>query len=356
MLSIFGFTLTISILVFIHELGHYYVARLFGIKVEEFSIGFGKELFSRVSKTGVKWKVCLLPFGGYVKIHGFNQEVTNENIIIEPNKAFYNKPPYAKFFVIAAGPIANYLLAILLFSTMYFMYGKLEVPAVVGEVVADSPAFISGLKENDTIIMLGKQEINSMTDLQRIVLVNEDKAMNLLVKRGTEKINITIIPKVKSQTNKKKSNLRNYYIGIIAKDNPVRIKMSFFQSVYQGLADTFYISGIILKSIGQMLIGSRSLDELSGPITIANASAQTLQQGIVSYALFIAMISINLGLFNLLPIPILDGGQLIFIIYETISGKTLSWRAKNVITRLGIVMIIFLIVISVSNDIKSFVF
>lgn len=356
MLSIFGFILTISILVFIHELGHYYAARLCDIKVEEFSIGFGRALFSRVSKAGVKWKIGLLPLGGYVKIHGFNKDITDDNTIIEPDKAFYNKPTYAKFFVIAAGPIANYLLAILLFSTMYFMYGKFEVPAIVGEIAIDSPAAISGLKENDTIIMSGKQKINSMADLQRIVLVNEDKAMDLLVTRGTENINITIIPKLKPQTSKKKSNIRNYYIGILAKDNPVRIKMSFFPSIYQGLTDTFYISNIILKSIGQMLVGSRSLDELSGPITIANASAQTLQQGIISYALFIAMISINLGLFNLLPIPMLDGGQLIFIIYEAILGKPLSLRAKSVITRLGIVMIIFLIVISVSNDIKSFVF
>lgn len=356
MLSIFGFILTISLLVFIHEFGHYYVARLFGIKVEEFSIGFGKELFSRISKAGEKWKICMLPFGGYVKIYGFNQKDSDGPIISEPNKAFYSKPLYAQFLVVAAGPIANYLLAILLFSVMYLVYGKSEVPAVVGEIAIDSPAYISGLKKDDTIIMLGNQKIDNMSDVQRIMLGNEGEAINLLVRRETENVNITITPKLRPQTNNQKSSSQNYYIGIAAKDNPIRLKMSIFESVYQGIKDSLYISNIILKTIGQMITGSRSLDELSGPITIAKASAQTLQQGIASYTLFIAMISINLGLFNLLPIPVLDGGHLVFIIYEAIFGKTLSGRVKNVILRLGILLIIFLIVISVSNDIKSVVF
>ena len=356
MLSIFGFILTISLLVFIHEFGHYYVAKLFGMKIEVFSIGFGKELWSRVSKLGVKWKVCLLPFGGYVKIYGFNRESTDNTIISDADKAFRSKPLYAQFLVIAAGPIANYLLAILLFSTLYFIYGKVEVPAIIGEVAADSPASVSGLKENDQIIMADGQQINDMSDLQRIILINEDKLMHLVVKRSDDNINIPITPQLRPQAVGEKSNDRNYYIGVIAKNTPVRKNMDIATSLYQGTVDTFYISGIILKSIGQMLTGTRSLDELSGPITIANASAETLQAGLISYVFFIAMISINLGLLNLLPIPVLDGGHLVFIIYEAISGKALSGQVKNVILRLGMVMIIFLIVISVSNDIKSFIF
>lgn len=363
MLSIFGFILTISLLVFIHEFGHYYVAKMFGVKIEEFSIGFGKELFSKIDKDGVKWKICTLPFGGYVKIYGFDLTSPKKPKSYETNSlkhpslahyAFLSKPLYAQFLIIAAGPIANYLLAILIFTTIYFSHGQIEIPPIIGEVVANSPAELAGLAKNDKIILVNTNQINNFADLQSNLLSNGVKPLHLLVERNDEVIDISITPVERKLDNQ--PNLKRPYIGIIAKNEPIYIKMNIFQSIYQGSVDVIYISDLILKHFGQMLMGTRSLNEIGGPITIAKESGKSLEQGVANFALFVAMISINLGLLNLLPIPVLDGGHLVFIIYQIIFGKTLSVNIKNVILRLGMGLIIFLIVISLSNDIKNLVF
>jgi regulator of sigma E protease len=363
MLSIFGFILTISLLVFVHEFGHYYVAKMFGVKVEEFSIGFGKELFSKIDKDGVKWKICAIPFGGYVKIYGFDPatfekpkswEVDSLEHSSLAHYAFLSKPLYAQFLIIAAGPIANYLLAILIFTTIYFSHGQIEIPPIIGEVVANSPAELAGLTKDDKIIIVNNNKINSIVDLQNNLLTNGIKPLHLLVDRNGEVIDISIIPVEKKLDNH--PNLKRPYIGIIAKNDPIYIKMNIFQSIYQGSVDVIYISNLILGHFGQMLMGTRSLNGIGGPITIAKESGKSLEQGVENFALFIAMISINLGLLNLLPIPVLDGGHLAFIIYQIIFGKTLSGAIKNVILRLGMGIIIFLIVISLSNDIKNLVF
>ncbi len=362
MLSIFGFILTISLLVFIHEFGHYYVAKIFGVKVEEFSIGFGKELFSKIDKDGVKWKICILPFGGYVKIYGFDLTSPEKSNSCESNSskhlrtqyAFLSKPLYAQFLIIAAGPIANYLLAILIFTTIYFSHGQVEIPPIIGEVVANSPAELAGLAKNDKIIIVNNNKINNFADLHSNLLTNGIKPLHLLVERNDKVINISITPAEINMDNQ--ANLKRPYIGIIARNEPIYIKMNIFQSIYQGSVDVIYISDLILKHFGQMLMGTRALNEIGGPITIAKESGKSLEQGVANFALFVAMISINLGLINLLPIPVLDGGHLVFIIYQIIFRKTLSGAIKNVILILGMGIIIFLIVISLSNDIKNLVF
>jgi len=178
MLSILGFILAISLLVFIHEFGHYYVAKMFGVKIEEFSIGFGKELFSKIDKAGVKWKICALPFGGYVKMYGFDH-ITPQNGLI-PNEAFLSKSLYAQFLIVAAGPVANYLLAILIFTTIYFFHGRVEIPAIIGAVVENSPATISGIQKNDQVIMVNNNTIKGFADLQRNILMNGTKIVNFL--------------------------------------------------------------------------------------------------------------------------------------------------------------------------------
>ncbi len=355
MLSIFGFILTISLLVFIHEFGHYYIAKIFGVKVEEFSIGFGKELFSKIDKDGVKWKICTLPFGGYVKIYGFDP-ATLEDAQGHRPLAFLSKPLWVQFLIIAAGPIANYLLAILIFTTIYFSHGQVEIAPVIGEVVANSPAELAGLMENDKVIMIGTNKIDSFVDLQKNIFMSGTKPINLLVERHDEIINIVITPKEISQKLDDQPEIKRPYIGVIAKNEPIFIKMNIFQSIYQGSKDVIYISNLILRNFGQMLMGTRSLNEIGGPIAIAKESGKSLEQGVANFALFVAMISINLGLLNLLPIPVLDGGHLLFIIYQIIFGKPLSASIKNVILRLGMGIIIFLIVISLSNDIKNLVF
>lgn len=356
MLSLLGLILTISLLVFVHEFGHYYVAKIFGVKIEEFSIGFGKELFAKIDKNGVRWKICALPFGGYVKIYGFDQAGAKDSKIEDQQVTFLSKPLWMQFLIIAAGPVANYLLAILIFTNIYFFHGQIELPAIIGEVVVGSPAENSGLQKNDKIIMVNNNQINNFIDLQQQILINGDKPSHFLIERNSKIIDINITPEQKAQGTGKKSKITKPYIGVIAKNEPIYLKMNIFQSLWQSSKDVIYISNLILRSFAQMITGAKSLDEIGGPLTIAKESGNSLEQGVGNFILFIAMISINLGLLNLLPIPVLDGGHLLFIIYQAITNKPINQSVKNIIIRLGICMIIFLIVISISNDIKNLVF
>lgn len=356
MLPLLGFILTISLLVFVHEFGHYYVAKIFGVKIEEFSIGFGKELFAKIDKDGVRWKICALPFGGYVKIYGFDPATIKDLKIEDKRLTFLSKALWRQFLIIAAGPIANYLLAILILTNIYFFHGQIEIPAIIGEVVVGSPAENSGLQKNDKIIMVNNNQINNFTDLQRNIIINGNKPSRFLIERNSEIIDINITPKQNPKELGKQSKITKPYIGIIAKNEPIYLKMNIFQSLWQSSKEVIYISNLILESFGQMITGTRSLDEIGGPLTIAKESGKSLEQGIGGFALFIAMISINLGLLNLLPIPVLDGGHLLFIIYQAITNKPVNQSVKNIILRLGVCMIIFLIVISISNDIKNLLF
>ncbi len=332
------------------------MAKLFGMKIEVFAIGFGKEIFSRIDKQGVRWKICSLPFGGYVKIHGFDTTTppTHEEIDSKAG-SFRSKPLYAQFLTVIAGPVANYLLAICIFTALYCFQGQLTLPPVIGKIIADSPAEKANLQENDRIIMVDNKQINNFSMLQQNILINGNKALNLTIARNKEIINISVLPEKITQKTTDGNTVEVPYIGLIAKNEPVFNKFNLFEGIYQASIDAINISQFILKALGQMIIGTRPL-ELAGPITIAKESGKFLSYGVADFGLFMAVISINLGLLNLLPVPVFDGGHLIFIIYEGIFGKALNQYVKNVMLKMGMLIIIFLIVISISNDIKNLIY
>ena len=357
MLSIIGFILTMSSLIFIHEFGHYYVARIFGVKIEEFSIGFGKELYSRIDKNGTKWKICILPLGGFVKMHGDSDPASfNTEEVLDKDIAFYTKPLYARFLIIFAGPLFNYLLAILIIMGFYLSFGKFEMQAIVGEVMQNSPASKVGIREDDKIIEVDGKKINNFIDLQRIILVNTNQPILMMIDRKGELIEIFITPSSNNDLIKDGVKSKTSYIGILTKSEPIHYDMNLFSSGYQAINDVIDISNLTLKVLGQILTNKRSLDEIHGLVTIAKESSKSLSAGFLDFILFIAMLSINLGLMNLLPIPILDGGHLVLIIYEAIAKKPANQYIKNILFKMGIMIIIFLIVISISNDIKSLIF
>lgn len=356
MLSIIGFVLAIAILVFVHEFGHYYIAKSFGVKIEQFSIGFGKELYSRVDGDGVRWKICAIPLGGFVKMYGDTDPLSVNNIEVEDKtKAFYSKPLHARFLIVAAGPIANYLLAVIILASFYFTFGKVEVPAVIGEVIQNSPAQLAGIREMDKIIAVNGKKINNFSDLQRLIMMSHNQQLNLVADRAGNLIELSLIAAEKILADSKPV-IKVGYIGIIAENKPVHLKMNVFASCYQGVLDVIDISSLALKTVQQIFTGKRSAGEIYGSFTIAQKSGEALAEGPLEFALFIAMLSINLGLINLLPIPILDGGHLMFIIYEAIAQKPLTRYAQNILLKIGGVIIIFLIVISTSNDIRGLIF
>ena len=355
MLALIGFIFSLTLLVFIHEYGHYFMAKTFKVKVEEFSIGFGKELWSRIDKAGVRWKVCAVPLGGYVKMYGdANASSLTHVDVADESKAYYSKPLYARFLIIAAGPIANYLLAILILCAFYFSYGKLVMPAIIGEVVQNSPAERAGLLEGDKILKADGSKIDNFSDLQRRIMINPDQTMKLEVERNDEIMELTIIPLERESQEQAKNKVG--YIGVRAKEKPSFVKVGLFESLTLSVKEVVDISCLTLKSLGQMITGKRSTDEIHGPLAIAKESGQSLSHSPLEFILFIAMLSINLGLVNLLPVPILDGGHLAFMIYEAVFRKPLSRYMQDILLKVGMVIIIFLVVISISNDIKSLLF
>jgi regulator of sigma E protease len=356
MLTVIGFILSISILTFIHEFGHYYIAKSFGVAIEEFSIGFGKELYARVDKEGVRWKICAIPFGGFVKMYGYANPISiNITTVANIDKAFYTKPLHARFFIVVAGPLANYLLAIVIIAGFYFSFGSVEIPAIISEVEQNSPAEKSGLQVGDKIIEADGKKINKFSDLQKRIIINPNQPIHLLVDRHNELIRLPITP-INNLQNKNSQKMKIGYIGIRAENKPNHINMGFLRSCYQSVIDVVDMSGLTLKALGQIVTGKRSLGEIYGPFTIAQESGNALSHSPLDFILFIAMLSVNLGLINLLPIPILDGGHLALIIYEAIAQKAPSQLVQNILLRAGMLIIIFLIVISISNDIKTLIF
>ncbi len=349
MLSIVGFIITISILVFIHELGHYTVARFFNIKIEEFSIGFGQELIGITDARGVRWKICLLPLGGYVKIYGYDRNIMDKTQEINEKVAFYAKSCFERFLIVAAGPLINYLLAIIIFAGFYLCLGNPEIQPVIGGVIAESPAEKAGLREDDKVIKVNNNSVRDFSTVQKEILIGGLNSSTLLIERKGEEFTVNIIPE-EVAVEKARKTLR---IGIIAKNEPIYTKVGILSSLSEAISDTIDISAVTLKAVSQMILGKRSVSEIGGPVAIAKESGRTLEHGIEMYLLFIAMFSVNLGLLNLLPIPVLDGGHLLFILYEAVTGKLPNTKARNSLLQIGIMIIIILTVISFANDIKN---
>lgn len=354
MLSIIGFIITISILVFIHEFGHYCIARYFNVKVEEFSIGFGKELIGITDTRGVRWKICLIPLGGYVKIYGYDRSLMDKTKEVNEKVAFYAKSCLERFLIVVAGPLINYLLAVIIFAGFYCYFGKTEIPPIIGDVVASSPAARADLREGDKIVKVNDKSVKDFGDVQREILINGFSSSTLTIERKSEEFTVNIMPQeiIISPLEEKKIK-KTLRIGIIAKNEPIHTKIGILGGFWEAINTTIDMSALTLKAISQMIVGKRSFDEIGGPVAIAKESGKSIAGGTQMYLLFIAMLSVNLGLLNLLPIPVLDGGHLIFILYEAITGRLPNPKTKNILLQLGAAIIIFLIIISVSNDIQN---
>lgn len=277
MLSIIGFIITISILVFIHEFGHYYIARYFNVKVEEFSIGFGKELIGITDKQGVRWKICLIPLGGYVKIYGYDRNLMDKTKEVNEKVAFYAKSCLERFLIVAAGPLINYLLAIIIFAGFYCYFGKTEIPPIIGDVVASSPAERADLREGDKIVKVNDKSVKDFGDVQKEILINGFSSSTLTIERKNEEFIVNIMPQEiiisPPEEKKVKKTLR---IGIIAKNEPIHTKIGVLGGFWEAINTTIDMSALTLKAISQMIVGKRSFDEIEGPVAIAKESGQSI--------------------------------------------------------------------------------
>ena len=358
------FIVLILVVVFIHEYGHYYFAKKYGVGVTDFSIGFGKEIFGWNDKSGTRWKVCWIPLGGYVKFFGdrnvFSQSDQEELIKKydekQREKLFVLKPLYQRSLIVAAGPIANFILAIVIFSFIYMFVGKDFTPAVIDEVQKESPAEIAGLKKNDIILEIDNNKVKSLLDVSKLIMMSTSEFIDFKISRYDQKILLKVKPNViKTEDNLgNKINKRIVGIKIGAYNNKINhVKLGPAKAIYYSLNEVYFVSISSLKYLGSMIQGSGDSSQLGGPIRIAKITGQVAEFGIVPFLSIMAYISVSLGLINLFPIPLLDGGHLMFYGFEKILGRPLSQKTQEGFFRIGIFLLLFLMIFATFNDLRD---
>jgi len=355
------FLFVLTIVVFFHELGHFLMARLCGIKVLVFSVGFGPEIAGFNDRYGTRWKISAVPLGGYVKFFG------DDNAASVPDQAaaasmsdadrkdsFMFQPVGSRAAVVAAGPIANFILAIAIFAAIFMTVGKQTTSARVDTVQPASAAEAAGFKPGDLVTAINGEKIESFSDMQRIVSISANETLSIDVDRGGAPVTLKAIPQLKEL----KDNFGNVHrlgvLGISRSMSPGDIKTEKagpLRAIVMGAQETWFVVDRTLAYIGGVFVGREAADQLGGPIRIAQVSGQVATAGFTALIHLTAVLSVSIGLLNLFPIPLLDGGHLLFYAIETIRGRPLSERAQEVGFRIGLAVVVMLMIFATFNDI-----
>lgn len=358
--NIVSFVIIISVIVFIHEFGHYWVARRSGVKIDAFSIGFGPEIWGWVDKAGTRWKISAVPLGGYVKMFGDegaastpDKEKLKKLSKEEEKVAFHTQPLLNKFMIVAAGPAANFILAIIILSFFFVIYGRPETSSEIGKVLEGGAAAEIGLRPGDVITALDGEKVTRFDQIRNIVMLHPNIEIPVTYQRNGEEISTTITPQLKETSDMFGNTIQLGQIGI-GPGTPVHKKLGVVESMGAAVAETYDICKRTLEAIGQMFTGQRSTDDISGILRIADYSGQSVSQGLQTVFWFMAVLSINLGLINLFPIPMLDGGHLLFYVIEAIVRRPLPEKAQEMFFRGGFVLLVMLMLLATFNDLKYF--
>ena len=361
---ILPFIILILIVVFIHEYGHYYFAKKFGVGVTDFSIGFGKEIFGWNDKSGTRWKICWIPLGGYVKFFGDrnvysqadHKEILEKYSEEDQKKLFTLKPLYQRSLIVFGGPLANFLLALVIFFSIYTFVGKDFTPAVINEVQKDSPAMAGGLKQNDVILEIDGNKVESIMDVSKFITMSTDEIIDFKVKRSYDELILKVKPNIVAGEDNLGNKLNKRIVGIKlgAYNNEINhVKLGPAQAIYHAAHEVYFVGISSLKYIGAMIFGKADTSQLGGPIRIAKISGQVAEFGVLAFISMMAYISISLGLVNLFPIPMLDGGHLMFYAFEKVLGRPLSQKTQEGFFRIGIFLLISLMFFTTFNDLKD---
>jgi regulator of sigma E protease len=358
------FIILITVVVFIHEYGHYYFAKKFGVGITDFSIGFGKEIFGWKDSFGTRWKVCWIPLGGYVKFFGDRNvySQTEQDSVIknydskDREKLFILKPLYQRSIIVAAGPLANFILAILIFFFINVFSGKDLTPAIINEVQKDSPAFVSGLKKNDVIISIDNNKVESILEISTFINASTSDIIEFVILRDNRQLSKFVKPIFVDGKDSLGNSVKKRIIGV--KLSPLNDKynketLGPSKAIYYSVKEVWFVTITSLNFIGKMLTGSGDSSQLGGPIKIAKITGQVAEYGIVPFLSIMAYISISLGLINLFPIPMLDGGHLMFYFFEKVIGKPLSQKTQEIFFRIGLFLLLSLMLFVTFNDLKD---
>ena len=351
---VFWFLVVLTVLVFIHELGHYLIARRNGVKIEVFSIGFGPELYGWWDRAGTRWKFSAIPLGGYVKMFGDADPSSGLAInlsqlsVDEREFSFHHKRLGQRAAIVAGGPIANFVFAIVALALLFMTYGQPFTPADVGQVLPGSAAEQGGIHPGDAIASIDGQSIDRFEDVQQIVRPNPSVPLTIVVKRDGEPVTLHVTPSRVEESDR----LGRREVGQlgIRGGAPKYVRRDPASAVVRAAGETWNLSATTLEAMWQMVIGRRTTDELGGPLRIAQLSGEVAQGGIVPLIWFMSVLSVNLGLINLFPVPVLDGGHLLFYAAEAIRGRPLGQRAQEYGFRIGLALVLTLMVFATWND------
>jgi len=352
------FLVVLTVLVFVHELGHYLVARRCGVRVEVFSIGFGPELFGWNDRHGTRWKFSAIPIGGYVKMFGeMEPAAPSPDGPLVPISAqdeavsFQTKTVGQRSAIVAAGPIANFLFAIVLLAGTYVVVGQPHTPAQIGTVVEDSAAAKAGLLPGDRIVRINGTEIGRFEQIQRIVQLAPGRRMDLTIQRDGAPRSLSIMPDTVEVTDRFGNVQTIGRLGITRSTQDTKlIRYDPLTALWYATGETATLTVSIFDALGQIIAGTRTTQELGGPIRIAQMSGDVAETGIVSLVMFAALLSVNLGLINLFPVPMLDGGHLMFYAMEWVRGRPIGERAREYGFRIGLALVLTLMLFATWND------
>ena len=342
--SLIGFFIVLTPLIFIHELGHYLAAIRSGVKVESFSIGFGPELLGYTDKRNTRWKISLLPLGGYVKMKG--ELISNEDLKNKDNDSFLKASLINRALIIFSGPLANLLLGLFLITSVFYFNGKYESPPVINTVLSNQPAEVAGLKPGDLIKKINQKVIKNFNDIKMIVEKNPNTSLAFLIERKSVFFTKNIVPKDYFNDIYKQNVGR---IGVTALPGELQ-KLYFHEAVFVGLKQYYTMTVGWFYGLKLLITGNVEKKDIAGPIGIAKMSGTVLEKGIIELFIFMAVMSINLGLINLLPIPVLDGGHLCFYIYEAVFSRPLSGLVQNVLLKFGLIFLVSLMILVIAFD------
>src|SRR5947207_1772550 len=354
------FLFVLTIVVFIHELGHFLVARWCGVKIKAFSIGFGREIFGFYDRYGTRWRFAWIPLGGYVKF------LADENSASVPSRAaleqmsaderagaFQTKSLAARAAIVAAGPVANFILAIVIFALTFTFVGVQVTAPRVDELVPEGAAAAAGFKPGDVIASIDGQGIETFAAMQRIVSSSADRQLTFEVNRGGVLVTLKVTPARREISDRFGNKLRVGVIGI--RRNPTQTEWEYkryapVEAVGLGVRETYFIISRTLSYLNDVIMGRESADQLGGPIRIAEVSGQVASVGFVPLLNLTAVLSVSIGLINLFPIPLLDGGHLLFYLIEGVRRKPLSERTQEIGFRIGLAVVLMLMMFATWND------
>ena len=353
-----AFLLAIGPLVFFHELGHYWVARMFGVGAEQFSIGFGREIFGWTDKRGTRWKVGWLPLGGYVRFIGDMNPASQPDTTTEVSPelrgiSFHHKPWWQRFLIVLAGPVANFLLAIAIFAAFFAVFGMPRTPALVGQVQPGSVAAFIDLQPGDRIESIAGQDVESFEDMRRVVSLRPGERVTIVFERAGSRKEIEARLGEHVVTDEFGQKFRIGLLGVLGGERVLE-DVPVLRIIPEATTYTFALTRSMIDGLVQIVTGRRSTKDLGGPLKMAQIAGQQASLGAFAFFQLIALFSINLGFINLLPVPMLDGGHLVFYVAEGIRRRPVSERAQDWAFRSGLALLLALLLFTTVNDLASF--